>query len=113
MISHSRRRRQALTFSHRISDLDRFGCEVKHHFRVLNGLKPIHRAFVLGRVQILNYWTINGGRCHWRVNVHLLERMVVFVAARLVNMKKWGFDESRQQRTRHPNCSERSQRPSA
>jgi hypothetical protein len=45
------------------------------------------------------------------MNVHLLEQMVVFVAARLVNMKKRGFDESYQQGTSHPYCTEGSQRP--
>ena len=113
MIPHSRRRPRALTFSRRISDLDRFGREVNKQIRVLNGLKPIDRAFVLSRVQILNYWTIRWRRGYWRVNVHLLERMMVFIAASLVNMKKRGFDESHQQRARHPDCAEGSQRPPA
>ena len=113
MIPHSRWRRQALTFSQRISDLDRFGCEVQKQFRVLNGLKPIDCAFVLCRVQILNYRTINRRRRYWRVNVHLLERMMIFIAASLVNMKKRGFNESHQQRASHPDCTEGSQRPPA
>jgi hypothetical protein len=61
--SHSRRRPQALTFSRRISDLDRFGCEVNKQIRVLNGLKPIDRTVVLCRIQLLNYRTVNWRRC--------------------------------------------------
>ena len=72
MIPHSRRRPQALTFSQRIGDLDRFWCKVQKQFRVLNGLKPIDGAFVLCRVQILNCRTFNRGRCYRRMNVHLL-----------------------------------------
>jgi len=39
------------------------------------------------------------------MNVHLLERMMIFIAANVVDMKKRRFDESHQQRTRYRYCT--------
>ena len=94
MIPHGWRWPHAPALLQGFGDLHGFGGEVQVQLRVRNSLKPVDGAFVVRWIQILNRRTLNRRGSYWRMNVDLLERMVVFVAARLVNMKKRGFDES-------------------
>jgi hypothetical protein len=100
--THRPWRSQELRRFKRFGYPDLLRCEAHEQFVVLNRLKPVDGTFVVGRVQFLNRRTIGGRRGYRRMNMRLLKGMMVLVAARFVYMKKWCFDESRQQRTRQP-----------
>ena len=108
MTAHRRWRAQELRLLHWFGYPDLLRREVHEQFGVLNCLKPVDGALVIGRVRGSNCRAVNRGQSCGRMNMNLLECVVVFVAAKLVNMKKGGFDESQHQGTRHRDCTERS-----
>lgn len=108
MTAHWRRRAQELRLRHWFGYSDLLGREVHEQFGVLNRLKPVDGALVIGRVRSSNGRTVNRRQCCGRMNMNLLGCVVAFAAVKLVNVKKGGFDESKHQGTRHRNCTERS-----
>ena len=108
MAAHRRWGRQALGLFKWFGYLHLCGCKGQEDLGVRDSLEPVYGALVICRVEVLNGGSVHRRQCYGRMNVHLLERMVIFIADGLVNVKKRGLDESHQQRTRYRNCGEGS-----